>query len=231
MQQPRSSTAKDREIGAILLLPDQPACRDIRRPAMTAPEMESYELFRCAIVLRDADAWAAIYARYRPLLIAWAYRSIARTGIAECADDIADQALVRAWVALKPERFAAFLTLAKLLAYLRACVTTTTIDIARAQATSADPLSSGSTLATPEQLVLADLDRTALWRTALGLAATDAERILLVESFANGLPPRAIQARHPEIFANAAAVYAAKRNLFDRLRRHPELRRLREELG
>jgi hypothetical protein len=94
-------------------------------------ERDSYELFRRAILHRDEEAWAAICLRYRSLLIAWAARSTVRAPlIAECAD-IADQALVRVWAALTPERFAPFPSLAKLLSYLRACVETAALDSAR----------------------------------------------------------------------------------------------------
>jgi hypothetical protein len=52
-------------------------------------------------------------------------------------------------------------------------------------------------VASPEQIVLADLDRATLWRLVLRLTVTPAERVTLIESFANGLPPRAIQVQHP----------------------------------
>jgi hypothetical protein len=52
--------------------------------AMTEHEDEGYDLFRRAIVLRDDDAWAAIHARYRRLLVAWAYRHGARVGLTDC---------------------------------------------------------------------------------------------------------------------------------------------------
>jgi DNA-directed RNA polymerase specialized sigma24 family protein len=187
-----------------------------------------YELFRRAIVEQDADAWATIYVRYRSLLAAWAARSCAH---GEACADIADQALARAWMALTPERFAAFSTLRQLLAYLRTCVATAAIDSARAQG-QFDSLAQdlpGDSIMVPEQIVLADLGRSAFWRTVLGLTRTPAERVALVESFAHDLPPRAIQARHPQLFPDVAAVYAAKRNLLDRLRRHPDVLRLREE--
>lgn len=196
------------------------------------PAEDGYELFRRAIVEQDAGAWAMISVRYRSLLIAWAARYGANAAHGEAGADIADQALARAWVALTPARFAAFSSLRQLLAYLRTCVATAAIDSARAQS-QFDSLSEqlpGDTINSPEQIVLAGLDRSALWRTVLGLTTTPAEHVTLVESFAYNLPPRAIRARLPQLFPDVAAVYAAKRNLLDRLRRHPEVLRLREEL-
>jgi DNA-directed RNA polymerase specialized sigma24 family protein len=193
-------------------------------------ESDSYELFRRAILDRDEEAWATIYKRYRSLLIAWAARTTVRACLhAECAD-IADQALARAWAALTPERFAAFPSLEKLLSYLHACVQTTAIDSARAQAVRerlAQRLGA-SAPATPEQTVLADQDRVAFWRTVSELATNPAERVVLIESFVYGRPPREICARHPQTFATARKVYNVKHRLLTRLQRNHEMLRLRE---
>jgi hypothetical protein len=198
---------------------------------MTDHEQDGFELFRRAILERDEQAWAEIHARYRPLLIAWAYRSSASLSAGEWCDDIADQALARAWSALTPESFAGFSTLSRLLSYLRSCVASTVIDCARAQAANQRAQSAirMDTAATPEQIVLAGIDRAELWRMALGLTANHAERVVLVESFAFNLPPRIIQSRHPQLFADIAEVYSAKRNLFARLHRNRDLLRLNFE--
>lgn len=198
---------------------------------MDEREYENYELFRRAILLRDEQAWAAIHARFRPLLVAWAHRCCAKMQILDCCDDIADHALARAWVALTPARFMAFPTLAKLLAYLRACVTTTTIDCLRAQAVieRSQARLSGGAAASTEQIVLASMDRAKLWGMVLGLVASEAERVVLIETFAYGLSPRDILTRHPRLFVDIDAVYSARRNLFARLQRNREIVRLREE--
>jgi hypothetical protein len=61
------------------------------------------------------------------------------------------------------------------------------------------------------------------------LAASEAERIVVVESFAYGMSPREILARHPRLFPDVAAIYGAKRNLFARLQRNREMALLCEE--
>lgn len=193
---------------------------------------EGYDLFRRAIVMRDADAWAAVHARYRPLLISWAVRCSARAPFVEQYDDIADQALARAWIALTPDHFASFSSLARLLSYLRACVNTTVIDSVRAQMSSECPLQEFYTDqgATPEQLVLGDLTRGALWRAVLAVATLPAERVVLVESFIYCFPPRTIRARHPQLFPDAETIYTVKRNLFERLQRNQDVLQLGREL-
>ncbi len=80
-------------------------------------------------------------------------------------------------------------------------------------------------VATPEQLVLDEIDRCDLWRAVLGAVRSARERIVLVESFQLDLPPRTILARHPNLFDNVGAVYLAKRHLLARLQRNPEVRR------
>jgi len=127
--------------------------------------------------------------------------------------------------------FADFPTLARLLGYLRACVVSTKVDALRMQ-TAGDHMLSEQQVdaaATPEQAVLADLGRSALWQTVMALTVNTTERITLIESFVYGLPPRAIRARHPQLFPDVAAVYSAKRNLIERLRRNHDLQRLRED--
>jgi len=200
---------------------------------MLKQKEEGYELFRRAILDRDAEAWAAIHACYRPLLISWAYHCGAGTCTAESADDLADQALARAWVALTPAHFAAFPSLARLLSYLRACVATTVIDSTRARAAAErarHPLHTNAP-ATPEQIVLATRDRDALWQAVSALVATPAEHIVLVESLVYGFPPRTIWARHSQLFPEIATIYRTKRSLFNQLQCHPDLLRLREEFS
>ena len=69
-------------------------------------------------------------------------------------------------------------------------------------------------------------------RRLLGLKpgeAITAERVVLTERFVWNLPPRTILTRHPALFADVMAIYAAIRNLCDRLRRNPELRRFYDQ--
>ena len=192
-----------------------------------AEQSVGYELFRRAILLHDQEAWTEISARYRPMLIGWALQCSAMGSTDEQCDDIADRALARAWVALSPERFAQFPNLASLLAYLRTCVTATAIDAARAQTVRERAYSKLdlAPTATPEQVVLDELERDELWQVVLATAACEQERVVLVESFQLDLPPRTILARHPDLFDTIGAVYLAKRHLLGRLQRSPEVQR------
>ena len=193
---------------------------------------DGYDLFRRAVVERDTDAWTEIATRYRSLLISWACHSDAKVQSGECSDDLAQWALERAWAALSPARFAEFPNLAALLGYLRTCVTTTAIDAARARAARErvqQRLEVGVVM-TPEQIILEGIMRSALWRTVSNLIETRQEYVILVESFVFDLPPRTILTRHPELFTDITAVYTAKRNLFARLQRNHDLRRLYDDI-
>jgi len=194
-------------------------------------QQDSYELFRRAIVERDEQAWIESATRYRPLLAAWASRCSASAALTESYDDLADQAFARAWSALSPERFASFPTLAALLAYMRACVTTTVIDHARSPVSREriEQSIQAEEVATPEQLIMDQFQRQEIWRLAEAAIASEQERVVLRETFVYDLPPRAILRRHPDLFADAHTIYITKRNLFDRLQRCPELRQMYQE--
>jgi len=194
-------------------------------------QQDGYELFRRAIVERDEQSWIESAARYRPLLAAWASRCSASAALTESYDDLADQAFARAWSALSPERFASFPTLAALLAYMRACVTTTVIDHARSELSRERIAQSiqAEEVTTPEQLIMDQFQRQEVWRLAETAISSEQERVVLRETFVYDLPPRAILRRHPDLFADAHVIYTTKRNLFDRLQRCPELRQVYKE--
>jgi DNA-directed RNA polymerase specialized sigma24 family protein len=192
---------------------------------------DGYELFRRAIMERDEQAWAESAARYRPLLAAWASRCSVSAATVESYDDLADQAFARAWSALSPARFASFPNLAALLAYLRACVTTTVIDCARSELSRerVEQAVEAGEVATPEQVVIEQFQRQEVWRITRSLVSSEQQRVVLLETFVYDLPPRAILLRHPTLFTDAVEIYTTKRNLYERLKRCPELRRLYQE--
>jgi DNA-directed RNA polymerase specialized sigma24 family protein len=188
---------------------------------------DSYELFRRAVVEGDEQAWSTIALRYRNLMIAWATRCSAAHATGEPCEHLADQAFTRAWMALSAEQFAAFPNLAAILAYLRRCVTTTVIDAARSRAcydrAFGDGAMEGSAIVSAEQYVLERIERVEFWRLINSLTRTEEERVVLYERFVLDLAPRTILKRHSALFQDIAAVYAAIRNLCDRLRRHKQL--------
>ncbi len=192
---------------------------------------DGYELFRRAVVEQDADAWGEISISYRNMMIGWVRRCHAAEVTGECCEDLADEALARAWKALSPERFTQFPSLAALLAYLRTCVMATVIDAARARTSyerMAARIDHGASVP-PDQLVLEQLDRAELWELASSLVVTEAEQVVLLERYMLDLPPRVIQSRHPALFPEVRKIYETVRNICDRLRRNQDVRRVYAE--
>jgi DNA-directed RNA polymerase specialized sigma24 family protein len=191
---------------------------------------EGFDLFCRAIGQRDGDAWAEIAVRYRSLLVSWARRALARSSVTEAAEDVADQALARAWMALASAQSCTFPSLAAVLGYLRTCVSAVVIDQARAQAarTRLQTQIGPEPTANPEQEVIDDLSHGEVWRVVTDAVGSEQERVVLYDSIVLDLPSRAILQRHPKLFDSIEDVYRARRNLFSRLQRHPDLRRIYE---
>lgn len=59
--------------------------------------------------------------------------------------------------------------------------------------------------ATPEQVVLDELERDELWQVVLATAACEQERVVLVESFQLDLPPRTIPGPPPRSVRHRSA--------------------------
>jgi DNA-directed RNA polymerase specialized sigma24 family protein len=194
---------------------------------------DGYDVFRQAIVERDADAWAAIAQRYRNLLIAWVARCPGADVCGERYEDLADEAFARAWQALSPERFLDFPGLAALLAYMRTCVSATVIDALRSSMKYERAFQLVDETSTQtEYMVIERLEREALWQHVMNLTASEAERVALRERFVYDLPPRIILARHPALFQDINVVYTTIRNLCDRFQRNRGLsRRYTEHLA
>lgn len=192
---------------------------------------ERYIIFCRAVAEQDADAWADIVGWCRPLLIGWARKRLATLPIEERCDDVADEAFARAWAALIGARLDRFPNIAAVLGYLRACVASVAADRARAHADKASPLSELEIAPdpTPEQAALAEARRAEIWARVEQHIVSEQERVVVYESMALSLPPRAILLRHPALFESVAAIYVLKRNLFDRLRRDEGLRQLNDE--
>jgi hypothetical protein len=55
------------------------------------------------------------------------------------------------------------------------------------------------------------------WRLISEAALSHPEQLILYESLVYALPPRAIQARHPDQFSDVAEIYRIKLGLFQRL--------------
>lgn len=192
---------------------------------------ECFELFRGALVDRDAAAWEALYERCQPLVRLWARRV---AGDPDEVESIVNAAFTRLWRAVDATKFASFRDLSSLLRYVKLCVHSVALDHRRARAAwsctqpwetedeehrTIEPAARDDV----ERETLDDESRAELWLLVRHCLPDSRERLLVRLSFVESLPPREICARYPEQFASVADVYRLKATIFERLRRQPAL--------
>ncbi|MGH2352042.1 MAG: sigma-70 family RNA polymerase sigma factor [Chloroflexota bacterium] len=198
-----------------------------------------FELFRRAVCERHEEAWEAVIAQYRGIVLTWVRRNSAAGR--EDADFWLNRTFDRFWSAVGPERFGMFDGLPKLLKYLQMCATTAVLDEARAQrAAQWESLDQGAedgertardtadTAMDVEASAVGRLAGREVWDTILGELPDEAERAVIYLSFALSMKPGEIHEHRRDLFPTVADVYRLKRNVLERLRRNPALRRLQD---
>ena len=195
-------------------------CREqTARYMRSEPSQDEFclELFRRAVVARSEEAWSAVYRQYTTIVRRW-------LGTKMDPDEGVPAVFERFWRAVDREKFQGFTSLAAVLSYLKMCVYTTAIDNARVLGTrhEVQVLEAADARASSERVddvVAEQLDGRALWRRIQELLQDDRASLALYLSYAVDLSPREICARRPDAFPDIQAVYQAKRNALDRLRR------------
>ena len=188
-----------------------------------------FEIVRRAVCDRDQRAWAAVFAQYRGMVLAWVRRHPVSGSMREDDEFWINRTFDRFWTAVGPERFDAFPTMAALLRYLKLCAHSVLLDEARARsAAPSEGLSdqTAESIAAPDvaDVAVGQLAGGALWAAIAAEMQDEAERRVAYLCFVLDLKPREIHERHPELYPTVADVYRIKRNLLDRLRRNPEIR-------
>ncbi len=188
------------------------------------------ELLRRAIVERDQAAWEAVVGQYRGMVLSWQRKGYGTAMQDEDDDHWVNRTFERFWLAVGPDRFGSFPSLATLLQYLKQCAITALLDEARQSARRRlnEHASLPNVTADLEPLTLGTLSQDDLWQLIITETQDEAERVIAHESFILALKPSEIRERHPQHFASTDAVYRIKRNLLDRLRRNPAIRRFQD---
>lgn len=187
-----------------------------------------FELFRRALVERNAPAWAMICEQFHWLMFSWAQRNSTPAGDAE---DIIQEAWAKFWRAVTPDIFNNFTGIGSVLGYLKRCVRSVRVDQTRA-AVREERL--WAALAMLSREGDARLERDVLARAVhqqclehIYAQLTDAaERRVVYLSFALDLKPAEIASRYPEHFAAAREVSRIKERVLRRLGADPRLCRL-----
>lgn len=195
------------------------------------PYTEGYclDLFRRAVVLRDEDAWAAVYAQYTDIVRRWLD---ARPGDTD-ADAHVAAVFARFWHAVDGAKFARFGSLPAVLQYLKMCAHNVRLERGRAAAARAreDSLDDAAyELPSSDDVaraVGALVDAEGFWAAVRAQLPDEREQVVVYLSYVIGLTPREIVARHAARFPTVSEVYRLKRNALDRLRRAPALQAMR----
>ncbi len=188
-----------------------------------------FEIFERAVVHREDDAWEAVVAQYRGIVLAYVGQHTATAMLHESDDYWVNRAFQRFWSAVGPNRFDKFPDLPALLKYLKLCVHSVLLDEVRSRRASS--LSSLDELpetipnkADSEHSVIGKLAGEQLWQAIARELNDEAEQKVVYLSFARDMKPSDIVERYPHLFASVADVYRIKRNVIERLRRSAEIR-------
>jgi DNA-directed RNA polymerase specialized sigma24 family protein len=186
-----------------------------------------YELFRRAVVCRDALAWDGVVAQYRGIVLAYVRQHPARALVREEEEFWVNRTFQRFWLALGADRFGRFPDLASLLKYLKLCAHSVFVDQLRSQRSTV-PLEEVPPQAGKfEDAELLAVDRVAsseLWEAVKRTLPEESERLVAYLSLARDWKPSEIHARHTDRYPSVTDVYRIKRTVLERLRRSPEIR-------
>jgi hypothetical protein len=186
-----------------------------------------FEIFRRAICDRVQQAWDAVFAQYRGMVLAWVRRHPVAGKTNEDDEFWVNRTFDRFWVAVGPERFDAFPNMAALLRYLKLCAHSVLLDEVRGTVRG-EALTDqvAERIETPDvaDAALGQLAGGDLWAVIVAEMQDEAERRVAYECFVLDLKPREVHERHRELYPSVADVYRIKRNLLDRLRRNANIR-------
>lgn len=200
-----------------------------------------FELFRLALGEGDQIAWDLLFQQYRPLVVGWVSRhpDIQRSG-GEIQDYV-NRAFERMWAALSPAKFERFRGLSALLAYLKMCAHSAIMEDLRRRgpadrivALDDEPTSLKVARAVgidspTERTLLAREARDRLWHAVNERLQDSREQLVVYCLFELGLKPKAILARHPEVFRDVREIYLTRQVVLERLSRDRVLQQLAAE--
>jgi hypothetical protein len=189
-------------------------------------------LFLRAIHQRDELAWSLIYQQFAGTVLGWlrqhpcANRVLAQ----EESEAFVTAAFRKFWLATAAPDAATprFLTLTSTLAYLRSCLNSAVLDEMRHlyARQREEPLEHISK--TPANDITHQSAQE-LWTLIERALPQRRERLLVYLLFVLELKPREVARHAPKDFPTVQEVYRLARNILDRLRRNPALRRWLED--
>lgn len=209
------------------------SCRDIRKDR--THERFCLELFRRAIVSKSQECWSLIYEQYVRLVFAWTLRFVKtneQIGVAQ-VDDLVQDAFASFWRSYTPDHFKRATSIGSVLNYLQSCAWSS-VQHARRKVRlqqvewDVNPGQNLSTSHLPEQEILTKVNAEKLWQVVESSCSNKREEQIARLRFVDGLKPKEIIARFPEIAQTEQELYKVIRNIKDRIKRHPYMQELSE---
>ena len=181
----------------------------------------SVELFRRALILRDALAWEIVQQRFNALILQW-MRSHPMRNVASRFDsdeNYVAQAFTRFWQATAVNQKIEFRSLAAVLRYLRATLNGTILDTLRAYSRAREmPLPEPGE--TGELIAKEQDDGRELWGVIKSLIPDKRQQRVAYLLFHCRLKPREIVHYCSEEFSDVQEIYRLRCNIFERLLRN-----------
>lgn len=215
---------------------------DFHNDDRSRDEQPCLELLRLALVERDQEAWDALYKMHYPQVLRWVHTHPHFRVTGEDADYFANQAFSRLWQ--YGERHASagrFKTVADYMQYLKRCTWSAIEDELRRSRKDAlwhwaevndsavdgedngvmglDELAETPDSASVEATVENAAILSDLWELLGQIVEGERERVVAKEMWEEGLEPRQIYTRHPDLFVDEDEVSQIRRNIVRRLDR------------
>ncbi len=213
----------------------QLAARCRQRQPDASHEPFCFELFRRAIAEGCAVCWQYVHTQYYGLVRAWLLRY--NLSDAETVDDLAQDTFASFIRFFTPTKLNQANSLGSILSYLKSCAVTSVLQVRRKTARETVLLDWDEAVLDPqlrsdsaETQAGQNLTAADIWSVVEATCQTDQERLLARQMLVSGLKPADMVKRYPQQFSSIDEIYRLKRNLVDRLRRHPTLRAIHQNL-
>jgi hypothetical protein len=194
-----------------------------------------FELFRLAFEHGDVEAWEAICSQFGEMVTAWVHRYPRFHDTGEEAAFFVNEAYLRFWqYGRSHAQSGEFSSLGQYLHYLRRCVWSGMEAYLRDA--QRDAMWAQVPVETNRIAESAPMDEQLDAAEMLGLVkqitkSDPRDGVIVEESWINGLLPRHIVKKHPDLFPDVESVRNAKRNLLRRLKRNPRIAEFLKSMG
>lgn len=182
-----------------------------------------FELFRRALHIDNSEALNALFLNYRTLILGWVLRHDLFVQADEDPDFLASHAFWNFYFAVRGEKFLGFPGVPHLLKYLAACVHSVVESYARQRRLISQTEYTLDTFVFDEKPD-AEVERQQFWQRIKALLPDPSDRLLIRLRFIDGLPPREIVTRFPQLWPDERTVTVHLQRVLARLYKDSDLR-------